>query len=46
MKGIQEEDLENFFKKFGQVCQIEMMTGRAIITFSNCSEAEFALTVP
>ena len=46
MKGIEEEDLRQFFKKFGKIVQIEMMDNRAIITYNQCSEAEFCLTVP
>jgi hypothetical protein len=41
MKGIEEEDLRNYYQKVdSQLCGIEMMQpGKAVITFSNCNDA-------
>ena len=42
MKGIEEEDLRNYYQKMDkQLCGIEMLQppGKAIITFSNCNDA-------
>jgi RNA recognition motif-containing protein len=46
MKGIEQEDLRNFYKKFGEISEINITEPcKAIITFSNCQEAEFCLSM-
>lgn len=45
IKGIEKIDLENYYRKIGKILDIALKpeTNKAIITFSSCPEAEFAL---
>ena len=47
MSGIMEEDLRNYYQKFDvKLVGIEMVApGKAIVSFSNCNDAQFCLAV-
>ena len=48
MDDLTRKDIENYFRKFGKIVDMDFQSdsNRAMIIFSKCSEAEFALVTP